>query len=136
MTFEADIINDCIKVFNENKEEFLINLNIIETIDTYYDNYKDITNNILTEFIKFTKNKLNVIKKTNYNISILENWFYSDEFKNKLINLRDPSNLEYYLYITNKNNKNKIKLLEKKINLLLLQSWLYMIIIIIYNLFN
>lgn len=134
MKFEADIINDCIKVFTDNKDNFLIDLNIVDKIDSYYDNYKDITNNILTEFIKFTKNKLNIIEKPKYNISILENWFYSDEFKNKLINLRDPSNLEYYLYITNKNNKNKIKLLERKLNILLLQSWIYIIVIIIYNL--
>jgi len=103
---EADIINDCIKIFNENKEDYFIDVNIIDKIDKYYDNYLDIKNAILNQYINFVKEK--TINNNNYNSFQLKKWFYSDEFKSRLYNLRDISDIEYYIYTTNKINKNKI----------------------------
>lgn len=103
---EADIINDCIKVFNDNKNDYFINLNIVDNIDKYYDNYQDIKNATLTQFINFVKEKTENNK--NYNYFQLKIWFHSNEFKSRLNNLRDLSDIEYYIYITNKINKNKI----------------------------
>jgi len=103
---EADIINDCIKVFNDNKEDYFVNLNIVNNIDKYYDNYQDIKNATLNQFINFVKEK--TINNKNYNSFQLKIWFHSNEFKSRLYNLRDLSDIEYYIYITNKINKNKI----------------------------
>ena len=103
---EADIINDCIKIFNENKEDYFIDVNIIDKIDKYYDNYLDIKNAILNQYINFVKEK--TINNNNYSSFQLKKWFYSDEFKSRLYNLRDISDIEYYIYTTNKINKNKI----------------------------
>lgn len=103
---EADIINDCIKVFNDNKEDYFIDLNIVDNINKYYDNYQDIKNATLTQFINFVKEKTENNK--NYNYFQLKIWFHSNEFKSRLNNLRDLSDIEYYIYITNKINKNKI----------------------------
>mgnify|MGYP003331867700 CR=1 FL=1 len=36
MYIESDIINDCIKIFNENKDDYLDNLEIVDIIDDYY----------------------------------------------------------------------------------------------------
>jgi len=102
---EADIINDCIKVFNNNKEDYFIDLNIVDKIDKYYDNYQDIKNATLTQFINFVKEKTGNNNK-NYNSFQLKIWFHSNEFKSRLRNLRDLSDIEYYIYITNKINKN------------------------------
>lgn len=131
MVYEAEIINDCIKIFNANKEEYFVNLDIVDKIDNYYDNYEDIINGTLNEFIKFIKEKIEENNK-NYDYIELKELFYSDEFKKRLDNLRDLSNLEYYLYITNKINNKKIKLLENKINYLLF----YFVALTILNLFN
>jgi len=104
---EADIINDCIKVFNDNKEDYFVNLNIVDNIDKYYDNYQDIKNaTLITQFINFVKEKTKDNQK--YNYFQLKIWFHSNEFKSRLYNLRDLSDIEYYIYITNKINKNKI----------------------------
>lgn len=131
MVYEAEIINDCIKIFNANKEEYFVNLDIVDKIDNYYDNYEDIINGTLNEFINFIKEKIEENNK-NYDYIELKELFYSDEFKKRLDNLRDLSNLEYYLYITNKINNKKIKLLENKINYLLF----YFVALTILNLFN
>lgn len=112
MYIESDIINDCIKIFNENKDDYLDNLEIVDIIDDYYDNYDDIKNATLNEFVSYVKSKIKVDKP--YTYFNLREWFNSAEFKHHLKHLRDPSNLEYYLYITNKNNKNKLRELEKK----------------------
>lgn len=127
MSFDADLINDCIKIFNEYKDDFLNNFEIVDIIDDYYDNYDDIKNSIINEFVNFVKNKTN----GNYTYNDLREFLNSDEFKNNLKNLRDSSNIEYYIYITNKHNKNKIKELEKKINFLFIASSL-----ILFYLFN
>jgi hypothetical protein len=103
---EADIINDCIKVFNDNKEDYFVNLNIVDNIDKYYDNYQDIKNATLNQFINFVKEK--TVNNKNYNSFQLKIWFHSNEFKSRIYNLRDLSDIEYYIYITNKINKNKI----------------------------
>ncbi len=105
---EADIINDCIKVFNDNKEDYFVNLNIVNNIDKYYDNYQDIKNATLNQFINFVKEKTINNNNKNYNSFQLKIWFHSNEFKSRLYNLRDLSDIEYYIYITNKINKNKI----------------------------
>lgn len=131
MVYEAEIINDCIKIFNSNKEEYFVNLDIVDKIDDYYDNYEDIINGTLNEFIKFIKEKIEENNRS-YDYIELKELFYSDEFKERLDNLRDLSNLEYYLYITNKINNKKIKLLENKINYLLFSF----VALTILNLFN
>ena len=76
---EADIINDCIKVFNDNKNDYFINLNIVDNIDKYYDNYQDIKNATLTQFINFVKEKTKDNQK--YNYFQLKIWFHTNEFK-------------------------------------------------------
>lgn len=131
MSYDADIINDCIKIFNEYKDDFLNNLEIVEIIDDYYDNYDDIKNSIINEFVNFVKNKTN----GNYTYNDLREFLNSNEFKNNLKNLRDSSNIEYYIYITNKHNKNKIKELERKINFLFISN-LFLILFYLSNYLN
>lgn len=131
MSYDADIINDCIKIFNEYKDNFLNNLEIVDIIDDYYDNYDDIKNSIINEFVNFVKNKTN----GNYTYNDLREFLNSNEFKNNLKNLRDSSNIEYYIYITNKHNKNKIKELERKINFLFISN-LFLIIFYLSNYLN
>jgi hypothetical protein len=123
---EADIINDCIKVFNDYKDDYFIDFKVIDNIDNYYDNYLDIRNSTLNQFINFVKEKTKDNQK--YNYFQLKIWFHSNEFKSKLYNLRDLSDIEYYVYITNKNNKNKISLLENKINYLIYSNLISFII--------
>jgi|694.fasta_scaffold17492_3 hypothetical protein len=131
MSYDADIINDCIKIFNEYKDNFLNNLEIVDIIDDYYDNYDDIKNSIINEFVNFVKNKTN----GNYTYNDLREFLNSNEFKNNLKNLRDSSNIEYYIYITNKHNKNKIKELERKINFLFISN-LFLILFYLSNYLN
>lgn len=104
---ESDIVNDCIKVFNDNKDDYFVNLNIVDNIDNYYDNYLDIKNSTLNQFIDFVKEKIKY-NNDKYTVFQLKIWFYSNEFRTRLCNLRDVSDIEYYIYITNKINKNKI----------------------------
>jgi hypothetical protein len=130
---EADIINDCIKVFNDNKNDYFINLNIVDNIDKYYDNYQDIKNATLTQFINFVKEKTKDNQK--YNYFQLKIWFHSNEFKSRLNNLRDLSDIEYYIYITNKINKNKIIKLENKINYIFYSALISFIIYVSSNLY-
>jgi hypothetical protein len=131
---EADIINDCIEVFNDNKEDYFIDLNIVDKIDKYYDNYQDIKNATLNQFINFVKEKTGNNNK-NYNSFQLKIWFHSNEFKSRLHNLRDLSDIEYYIYITNKINKNKITKLENKINYIFYSAIISFIIYVSSNLY-
>ncbi len=132
---EADIINDCIKVFNDNKEDYFVNLNIVNNIDKYYDNYQDIKNATLNQFINFVKEKTINNNNKNYNSFQLKIWFHSNEFKSRLYNLRDLSDIEYYIYITNKINKNKIIKLENKINYIFYSALISFIIYVSSNLY-
>ena len=130
---EADIINDCIKVFNDYKDDYFIDFKVIDNIDNYYDNYLDIRNSTLNQFINFVKEKTENNK--NYNYFQLKIWFHSNEFKSRLNNLRDLSDIEYYIYITNKISKNKIIKLENKINYIFYSALISFIIYVSSNLY-
>ena len=130
---EADIINDCIKVFNDYKDDYFIDFKVIDNIDNYYDNYLDIRNSTLNQFINFVKEKTKDNQK--YNYFQLKIWFHSNEFKSRLNNLRDLSDIEYYIYITNKINKNKIIKLENKINYIFYSALISFIIYVSSNLY-
>ena len=119
---EIKLIDDCITIINNNQSLYIPCRTIIEELDNYYDNYADIKQSLEDEFIRYVRNKINSDKESEdryieYGSDELENWFYDDDFKEKLNNnIRNLSNTEYYIYMTNKINKKKIKDLEAKIN--------------------
>jgi hypothetical protein len=124
------VIEDCIKVFTVNKEIYIHNEDIINEMEKYYEKYEEKEIIILSEFIKFVKNRLNMddryMKRYEmYKRRELFDWFYSEEFKEKMseINIRDKSNIEYYVYLSNKKMNNEIKKMKLMIR--------YMIIVII-----
>jgi len=124
------VIEDCIKVFTVNKEIYIHNEDIINEMEKYYEKYEEKEIIILSEFIKFVKNRLNMddryMKRYEmYKRRELFDWFYSEEFKEKMseINIRDKSNIEYYVYLSNKKMSNEIKKMKLMIR--------YMIIVII-----
>lgn len=120
---EADIINDSIMVIKKNKDNYIPNTSIVNEIDEYYDNYKDIQEFLENKFITYVKNKIasDLHAKNRYliyGIRELEFLFEDEDFKSTLTDIRNLKNLEYYVYLTNKANKNKINNLEFKLNYL------------------
>lgn len=120
---ETDIINDSIMVIKKNKNKYIPNTSIVEEIDEYYNNYKEIQEFLENKFITYVKNKISSdLHAKNryliYGIRELEFLFEDEEFKSTLTDIRNLKNLEYYVYLTNKANKNKINNLEFKLNYL------------------
>lgn len=133
---EADIINECMLVIKRNRNKYIPNISIVDEIDNYYDNYKDIQDSLENKFISYVKNKIatDLHAKNRYSIygiKELEFLFEDEEFKSTLNDIRNLTNLEYYLYLTNKTNKDKIEKLEFKLNYLTL----IFVIITIVNVF-
>jgi len=125
MNNNDDIINNCILIVNKYKNNYIPDNTVIDDIDNYYNNYNHIIYSIQNQFILYVKSKINnndylALRYNLYKEKELEYWFLDPEFKNLLKDLRKVSDLEYYLYQTNKINKNKIKSLEYKINYLLI----------------
>ena len=128
------IIDDCIKVFSVNKEIYIHNEDIISEMDKYYDNYEDKKTMILHEFIKFVNNRLNTDEKymkryMMYKRRELFDWFYSDEFKGQVKEIRELSNIEYYIYLTNRKMRERMGMMEQRMNYM-------MIVIIIMTILN
>ena len=124
---EKTIIEDCIKVFSVNKEIYIHNENIMNEIEKYYDNYEEKKMIILNEFIKFVNNRVNTDERymkryAMYKRRELFEWFYSDEFKNQMKDIRvnELSYIEYYVYITNKKMREQIVRMENRINYMLI----------------
>lgn len=117
---DISLVYNCISVINKNKNSYIPSSKITEEIDNYYDKYDDIEQTLEDKFIRYVKEKIETdsnfkMRYELYGIKELEHWFYDDEFKSKINDIRDISNVEYYIYLTNKNNKNKIKDLEFKL---------------------
>lgn len=117
---DISLVYNCISVINKNKNSYIPSSKITEEIDNYYDKYDDIEQTLEDKFIRYVKKKIETdsnfkMRYELYGIKELEHWFYDDEFKSKINDIRDISNVEYYIYLTNKNNKNKIKDLEFKL---------------------
>ena len=117
---DISLVYNCISVINKNKNSYIPSSKITEEIDNYYDKYDDIKQTLEDKFIRYVKEKIETdsnfkMRYELYGIKELEHWFYDDEFKSKINDIRDISNVEYYIYLTNKNNKNKIKGLEFKL---------------------
>ena len=134
---EIDLVYNCISVVNKNKNSYIPSSKIAEEIDSYYDKYDDIEQSLEDKFIIYVREKINNDENLKrryeiYRIKELEHWFYDEDFKYKLNDIRDISNIEYYIYLTNKHNKNKIKGLEFKLYYI---TFLF-IIISLYNIFN
>jgi len=122
------IIDDCIKVFSVNKEIYIHNEDIINEIDKYYENYEDKKTMILHEFIKFVNNRLNTDEKymkryMMYKRRELFEWFYSEEFKRQVKDIKELSNIEYYVYLTNKKMREQLLKMENRM--------MYMMVIIV-----
>lgn len=117
---DISLVYNCISVINKNKNSYIPSSKITEEIDNYYDKYDDIEQTLEDKFIRYVKEKIETdsnfkMRYELYGIKELEHWFYDDEFKSKINDIRDISNVEYYIYLSNKNNKNKIKDLEFKL---------------------
>ena len=117
---DISLVYNCISVINKNKNSYIPSSKITEEIDNYYDKYDDIKQTLEDKFIRYVKEKIETdsnfkMRYELYGIKELEHWFYDDEFKSKINDIRDISNVEYYIYLSNKNNKNKIKDLEFKL---------------------
>lgn len=117
---DISLVYNCISVINKNKNSYIPSSKITEEIDNYYDKYDDIEQILEDKFIRYVKEKIETdsnfkMRYELYGIKELEHWFYDDEFKSKINDIRDISNVEYYIYLSNKNNKNKIKDLELKL---------------------
>lgn len=117
---DISLVYNCISVINKNKNSYIPSSKITEEIDNYYDKYDDIEQTLEDKFIRYVKEKIETdsnfkMRYELYGIKELEHWFYDDEFKSKINDIRDISNVEYYIYLSNKNNKNKIKDLELKL---------------------
>jgi hypothetical protein len=134
---DISLVYNCISVINKNKNSYIPSSKITEEIDNYYDKYDDIEQILEDKFIRYVKEKIETdsnfkLRYELYGIKELEHWFYDDEFKSKINDIRDISNVEYYIYLTNKNNKNKIKDLEFKLYYI---TFLF-IIITLHNVLN
>ena len=55
---EANIINECMLVIKRNRNKYIPNISIVDEIDNYYDNYKDIQDSLENKFISYVKNKI------------------------------------------------------------------------------
>jgi len=134
---DISLVYNCISVINKNKNSYIPSSKITEEIDNYYDKYDDIEQTLEDKFIRYVKEKIETdsnfkMRYELYGIKELEHWFYDDEFKSKINDIRDISNVEYYIYLSNKNNKNKIKDLEFKLYYI---TFLF-IIITLHNVLN
>lgn len=135
---EIRLLDDCVKIIDKNRSSYIPSEKISNEIDNYYDNYEDIKQSLEDEFIKYVRNKIitdehSMNRYKTYGLKELEHWFYDDDFKDNLNkNIRDLSNLEYYVYLSNKTNKEKIKDLEFKIFYI---SFLF-IMVCLTNIFN
>jgi len=119
---EFKLVNDCIKIINMNKNIYIPSDEIIDEIDNYYNKFDDIKDLLEDEFIRYVREKItndiHLLNRYNkYGIDELKEWFNNEEFKKIIENkIRNLSNLEYYVYLTNKINKKKIKDLQFKLN--------------------
>ena len=117
---EISLVYNCISVVNKNKSNYIPSSQIIEDIDNYYDKYDDIQHSLEDKFIRYVREKVNTNIHLNnryqlYGIKELEHWFYDDDFKETINDIRDISNLEYYIYLSNKKTADKIKNLELRL---------------------
>ncbi len=134
---DISLVYNCISVINKNKNSYIPSAKITEDIDNYYDKYNDIEQSLEDKFIIYVREKINNDENLKrryeiYGIKELEHWFYDEEFKSKINNIREISNIEYYVYLSNKNTKDKIKSLENKLYYI---TFLF-IIMTLHNVFN